>query len=323
MGTVRRVVVTGLSAVGPPGIGKGAVWDGLLSGQSYVGPIQAFDASSFDCSIGSEIKDFSCRDFVPKSYRKAVKVMARDIQLAVAAADTAVRDAGLKTKGIDGDGYEIEPARLGCNIGAGLISCDLTEMAGAVQYAMDEQGRFSIEKWGEEGMTHLTPLWLLKYLPNMLACHVTIVHDAQGPSNTITCAEASSHLAVGEAFGTIARGAATACLCGGVESKINPMSLMRQTLFERLTTQSNDDPPAAVRPFDASASGTVVSEGGGVLVLEDLDVQNQADGSLLRELENVEVSDNLLITLTLKAEKPTMSQMPIVTAIEVVRTSSL
>src|SRR6185295_17634802 len=107
---------------------------------------------------------------------------------------------------------------------------------------------------GREGMNQLTPLWLLKYLPNMLACHVTIIHELKGPSNTITCAEASSHLAIGEAFRTIQR--------GGAESKVNPMGLIRQTLLKRLTEQHNDSPTTALAPFDQSAIGSAIAEGG-------------------------------------------------------------
>ena len=76
-------------------------------------------------------------------------------------------------------------------------------------------------------MRQLTPLWLLKYLPNMLACHVTIIHELKGPSNTITCADASSHLAIGEAFRTIQRGDADLAICGGAESKVTEMGLLR------------------------------------------------------------------------------------------------
>ena len=120
-------------------------------------------------------------------------------------------------------------------------------------------------------MNNLTPLWLLKFLPNMLSCHVTIVHDAQAPANTITCGEASSHLAIGEAFRVIARGAADMCICGGAESKLNPMGLMRQVLLKRLTTTHNDSPATACRPFDIQHDGMVISEGGGLLILEELE----------------------------------------------------
>src|SRR5262249_40552218 len=125
-------------------------------------------------------------------------------------------------------------------------------------------------KWGTDGMNNLTPLWLLKFLPNMLACHVTIVHDAQGPSNTITCGEASSHLAIGEAYKTIARGTADVCICGGAESKDHPMAPLRQSLGKRLST-SNERPEAACRPFGADRDGTVISEGGGLVILEELE----------------------------------------------------
>ena len=119
-------------------------------------------------------------------------------------------------------------------------------------------------------MNNLTPLWLLKFLPNMLACHVTIVHDARAPSNTITCGEASSHLAVGEAFRIIARGDADVCICGGAESKTNPMAVARPLLCGRLNVASNDAPHLACRPFAANRAGTVPAEGGGLLILESL-----------------------------------------------------
>src|SRR5678809_1736942 len=102
-------------------------------------------------------------------------------------------------------------------------------------------------------MNQLTPLWLLKYLPNMLACHVTIIHQLKGPSNTITCADASSHLAIGEAFRTIQRGKADLAICGGAESKINPMGFARQCLLKRVCETHNDSPADSVRPFDEQA----------------------------------------------------------------------
>jgi 3-oxoacyl-[acyl-carrier-protein] synthase II len=119
-------------------------------------------------------------------------------------------------------------------------------------------------------MTNLTPLWLLKYLPNMLACHVTIIHAAKGPSNTITCGDASGHLAAGEAARLVARGGADAAIAGGAESKLNPMGLMRQHLLKRLCAGWEGEPGSACRPFDQRHCGTVVGEGGGLLVLEDL-----------------------------------------------------
>jgi len=193
--------------------------------------------------------------------------MARDIELAVVAADDAFKDSGLKSRAYT-DTPDINGERFGCNIGAGLISADLNELAAAMNAARSGN-KLDLKAWGREGMTQLTPLWLLKYLPNMLACHVTIVHGLKGPSNTITCADASSHLAIGEAFRTIQRGDAELAICGGAESKVNPMGLIRQCLLKRVATTSNDDPAQAVRPFDATARGAAIGEGGGLLILEE------------------------------------------------------
>lgn len=272
--SARRVVITGLGPVTPIGVGAADFWNALLEGRSGIRRITSFDPSRFDSQIGGEIDGVSVNDSVPKSYRKGAKIMARDIVLAVAAAHRAVLDAGLHTKCVlergDHPGpSNVDSTRFGANIGAGLICADLPELAEAFHSAC-EGGKFSMARWGTEGMANLTPLWLLKFLPNMLACHVTIVHDAQGPSNTITCGEASSHLAIGEAFRTIARGVADVCICGGAESKTNPMALVRQSLDKRLSAR-NDDPVHACRPFAADRDGTVISEGGGLVILEALD----------------------------------------------------
>ncbi len=275
----QRVVITGLGVVTPVGIGIGETFDALVEKRCGIRRIQSFDPSNFASQVGGEIAGVKIGDVVPKGYRKAAKVMARDIELAVAAAYHAAKDAGIKTKCLvergEADAVNVDSTRFGANIGAGLICADLNELAGALAQSVDrpeagEDRGFSLGKWGE-GMKNLTPLWLLKFLPNMLACHVTIVHDCQAPSNTITCGEASSHLAIGEAYRTIARGAADICICGGAESKMNPMGLMRPTLWKRLATDANDTPESACRPFDRARRGTVAAEGGGLIILESLD----------------------------------------------------
>ncbi len=271
----RRVVISGLGPVSGLGLGIEPTWQALTAGQCAIGAVEAFDAADFDCPIAAEVRDFKVSQFVPKSYRKATKVMARDIELAVAAADLAARDAGLVTSGTavaDGDEQpSYDSTRLGAHIGAGLIAAQLDELTAALVEGRDGDGQFDIHQWGREGINHLTPLWLLKYLPNMLACHVTIIHDAQGPSNTITCAEASSGLSLGESLRVIRRGAADMCFCGGTESKINPMGLLRQTMTGRLNTTDHDPPQRAVRPYCQTAAGSAVGEGGAIVVLEALD----------------------------------------------------
>ncbi|MCD4824123.1 MAG: hypothetical protein K8S55_05910 [Phycisphaerae bacterium] len=278
----RRVAITGLGVVTPAGVGIEDTWNLIVEGRKAIRQFDVFDPGKFDCRIGGQIDDFSARKFVPKNYRKAVKVMARDIELAVAGADLAFIDAGITTKGI-GEQPDIDSKRLGCNIGAGLICTDLNELGQAVNTALVD-GKFSLKAWGEHGITNLTPLWLLKYLPNMLSCHVTIIHGAEGPSNCITCGDASGHLAAGESALYILRGAADVVVCGAAESKLNPMGLLRQGLLGRLCTSRNDAPAEAVRPFDTSHDGTAIGEGGGLIILEELGRAQQRNARVYAEL---------------------------------------
>ncbi|MSR29061.1 MAG: hypothetical protein EXS03_05735 [Phycisphaerales bacterium] len=267
-----RTFVTGIGPVSGFGLGIDPLWKGLCDGVSAIRPITAFDASGFVTSVAATIlpEHFDIRSIVPKSHRKATKVMARDIEIAVAAAHTAVHSAGLTTKGTaEGVPPTIPPDRFGCHIGAGLIPADADELACAMFTSRTPDGKFDPEAWGRTGMPNLTPLWLLKYLPNMLACHVTIIHDCQGPSNTITCAEASGGLSIGESLRVIRRGDATACLSGGAESKVNYMGMLRQTFAQRLArVPAGASGTEAVLPFDPTACGTVLGEGGGMLILE-------------------------------------------------------
>jgi 3-oxoacyl-[acyl-carrier-protein] synthase II len=250
------------------------LWGALNEGRTGIDRIGAFNPSGFPAQIGAEVPAYKVNKHVPKSHRKATKVMARDIEQAVIAADAAARDANLVTPGVDpaaGDDPTLcsyPSPRMGCQIGAGLIAADLDELTLAFAEAVNDSGEFDMHKWGAEGMQHLTPLWLLKYLPNMLACHLTIVHQTQGPSNTITCGEAASGLSVGESMRVIQRDAADMCFCGGAESKLNPLTFHRQNTLGWLSTQ-NDQPATASRPFDVNASGAVIGEGGGVLVIEE------------------------------------------------------
>jgi len=299
MNSQRRVVISGIGPVSGLGIGIESTWQSLIDGQSAIAPIEGFDASGFQCQVASEVKDFKVRDYVPKSYRKATKVMARDIELAVAAADQAAKDAGLTTKGTDPDADEASltyPSdRMGAHIGAGLIACDLDELTLALNYSKNEDGKFDIHDWGRTGMQNLTPLWLLKYLPNMLACHVTIIHDTQGPSNTITCWEASSGLSLGESLRVIQRGAADLCFCGGAESRLNPMAMIRVDFSDRLidTTQRESSDTAAPRPFDQQADGTVLGEGGGILILEALETLEKRGGKAYAEIVSMGASQTV------------------------------
>lgn len=281
----RRVVISGIGPVSALGVGRSAFWGGLTEGRSGLGRIARFDASGFECPWGGEIRNFSGKDQVPKSYRKAVKMMARDIEIAVACARAAGEDARLITRSDEaGAAPSYPPARLGCQIGAGLIAAETQELTEALVTARAPDGDpaaegFSLRVWGglqdpAAGMANLQPLWLLKYLPNMLACHVTIIHGAEGPSNTLTCSEASGPLCVAEAARVIERGDADACFAGSAESRLNLSGLMKLQLAGRLWRGqpgqvSDEGAWTLVRPFDPAARGALAGEGGGIVVVEE------------------------------------------------------
>jgi 3-oxoacyl-[acyl-carrier-protein] synthase II len=261
----RRVVITGMGLVSPIGIGPDAFWASLEAGRGGVDAIQSFPVDGLPTRAVAEVRGFDPKAYaLPKHRRalgKSLKYMARDIQLAVAAAELAIADAGLADGGVD-------PTRLGVDLGAGLISSELDELAPAITQASTSAGRFEFHAYGREGIPLIPPIWLLKYLPNMLACHISILIDCQGPSNTITEAEAASCLAIGEASRIIARGRADVMISGGADSKIHPLSLVRMGLLGQMSHW--DGPPAgACRPFDTRRDGTVAGEGAGILILEE------------------------------------------------------
>ena len=276
-------MITGIGAVSPLGLTAGKMWEGLCAGKCGIRRITAFDPAKFTCQLAGEVEEYKIQQYVPKSFRKATKLMSKDIELAVIAADEAVRDSGLVTRAIDEQKVNVEPERMAINVGAGLISCDPCELGPAVAKSIAD-GKFNIRKWGKEGIELVTPLWLLKYLPNMLACHIGIIHDIQGPSNTITCAEVSGHIAIAEAAEVIARGNTDIALAGGAEAKVNPVLIMRQCLINRATSRYNDDPERACRPFDADASGSVFGDGAGIVVLENLDNATKRGAKIYAEL---------------------------------------
>ncbi|MHC4394811.1 MAG: beta-ketoacyl-[acyl-carrier-protein] synthase family protein [Planctomycetota bacterium] len=265
-----RVAITGFGAISPLGMTAGEMWDSLSLGRCGIDKITAFDPVGFDCKLAGQVPDFKVQKFVPKTVRKATKLMSRDIELAVVAAAEALSASGFVTKAIDPENINIDPTRTAINLGAGLISCDLVELAPAVAASVTD-GSFDLRKWGKQGLEMVTPLWLLKYLPNMLACHIGIIHDIQGPSNTITCAETSGHLAIIEAGQIITRRDSDIALAGAAEAKVNPIVMIRQCLLKRATSQNNDDPATACRPFDANAKGSVFGEAAGIVILENLE----------------------------------------------------
>lgn len=253
-----RVVVTGVGVISPIGIGREAFWANLLAGQTGIRPLTAFSPAGLPSRLAAQILDFDPEKYI--YHKKFLKVMARDIQLGVAAASLAMKDAGLPRGSVD-------PNRLGVDFGAGHISTEPRELADAARsFAEDVEGGNSLARFAEDGLGQICPLWLLKQLPNMPACHVAIEHDARGPNNTITACESSALLALAEALRVIQRDAADVMIVGACSSHISPLEIARLNLYESLSRQ--DDPNAACRPFDRDRDGTVAGEGAAAFVLE-------------------------------------------------------
>jgi 3-oxoacyl-[acyl-carrier-protein] synthase II len=275
----RRSVLTGIGVACSVGLSPAAYWEALAQGKGGIHRIRQFDPGGLPAQFGGEIVDFDAKQFIDKKERKSLKVMARSIQLAVAAAQLALDDGRV-------DKQKLDPTRFGVEFGASLIASELEELAPAGQVSVNGRSGVDLERWGGEGLKHITPLWMLKYLPNMLACHVSILHNAQGPNNTVTQSDTAGLLALGEAHRILVRDQADFFLVGGGESRINPLSMVRQALFMPLS-QRNDAPEKACRPFDRRRDGMVLGEGAGVFVLEELEHARRRGARIYAEVLGV------------------------------------
>lgn len=274
---IPRVVITGLGVVSPIGVGKEAFWRNLSSGQSGIDFLTSVPADNLPSKLAGEVRDFNPVDYI--YHKKFLKVMSRDIQLGVSAASIAMQDSGI-TDGV------VDPLRMGVEFGAGRISSTPEELVAAVADLESSDGVEEFTRWGEDRMGRICPLWMLRQLPNMPACHVAIAHNAQGPNNTITSREASALLCLEEATRTIERRAADVMIVGACSSMTDPLDIARLNLFESLS-QREDDPQAACRPFDRDRDGAVVGEGSAVFVLEEYEHARRRGADIYAELIGV------------------------------------
>ena len=251
-----RVVITGVGVVSPLGIGPEAFWESLCQQRSGVDVLPAVAALDLPLRIGAAVKDFDPKQYVKP--RKALKVMSREIQMGFAAASMAVEHAGWQPG-------QLPPDRTGVLFASDMLYCEPTESVSAYGHCT-ENGKFHAEQWGGVFMSELYPLWMLMYLPNMVACHIGIAHDARGPNNTICQGEASSLLALIEAAGIIERGHADVMITGGSSSRMTATSMLYRGM-DRLSHRI-DSPQSACRPFDATRDGAVNGEGAAAFVLE-------------------------------------------------------
>ena len=256
MAEVTEVVITGIGVVSPIGMGQDAFWNSLMQGRGGVAPFSFAEGTNMPVRFGGEVRDFDGKQFVQP--RKSLKVMCREIQTGYSAAILALQDAGVQPGAVDAD-------RFGVVLGSEMFHCDVQEMADAYLKCV-VSGQLHRELWGESAMTDLYPLWMLKYLPNMVACHLAIRQDARGPNNTITMDEVSSLLAVIESVCVIQRGAADVMIAGGSGTRVNVTRILYRG--DRDWSHRNAEPARASRPFDASRDGIVPGEGAGALILE-------------------------------------------------------
>jgi 3-oxoacyl-[acyl-carrier-protein] synthase II len=252
----REIVVTAAGVVCPIGVGLPALWAALCEGRSGVRRLDYYDLPDIPIPIGGPILDFDPKPFIKN--RKSLKVMSREIQFAVSAAEMAAEQAGHRASPFD-------PERFGVVFGADVIHCDLPEIMPAFHSCMVE-GKFEFHRWGHAAMADLFPLWMLKYLPNMHACHIGLTQDARGPNNSLALGDVSSLSATIEAARVIERGHADAMIAGGAGSRIHPTILFRS--MAQGLSQRGDNPEKACRPFDADRDGLVNGEGTAAYMLE-------------------------------------------------------
>lgn len=240
----RRVVITGMGMVSPVGLDLATSWESVIKGKSGIGQITSFDASAYDTKIAGEVKGFNPDDVIAK---KEQKKMDRFIHLTLAATKMALADAGVQFT-------EDEKERVGTIIGVGLGGLPIIE----------KQHQILMER----GPSRLSPFFIPSIIANLAAGQVSMAYGLKGPSFCTTSACASGAHAIGESAEYIRRGVVDFMVCGGAESCVSPMAIGGFGAMRALSTR-NDSPQTASRPWDRDRDGFVLSEGSGILILED------------------------------------------------------
>lgn len=253
------ILITGLGVVSPLGVGCEKLWAGLVENRSGVSIRPEFTETDWPFRLAARVNDFDPRLLVKP--RKALKVMCSPIQQGCAAANLAVEQAGLLNS-------HFNPDRFATVFGTEIFLADPSEMRDAFSKCIDG-GQYQHAHWGTAGISQIEPLWMLKYLPNMVASHISIALDARGPSNSICQGDASSLLAIIEAAELLNRGWADLAVAGGTGSNIQLTSMLYRGA-ERLSRRIHE-PEGASRPFDRERDGEVAGEGAAAIVLETAD----------------------------------------------------
>ncbi len=256
---MRRVVVTGLGAVTPLGVGVQATWDAVLAGKSGVGPITRFDAKDFSTTIAAEVKGFDPEQFIDK---KEIKRMDPFIHYGMAAANMAMEDSGLVIDAALGP-------KVGVYMGSGLGGLSTLE-------------RYH-KMYLEGGPKKISPFFIPMLISNLAPGHIAMRYGAKGPNIATTTACAASSHAVGEGFHSIRSGVCEAVIAGGAEATITPLGLGGFCSMKALSTR-NDHPEIASRPFDKDRDGFIMGEGAAILLLEELEHAKGRGAKIYAEL---------------------------------------
>lgn len=241
----RRVVITGMGTLNPLGNDVASTWEAVVSGRSGIGPITQFDTSEYKSRFAGEVRDF---DPVALFGRKEARRMDRVTQFAVAAVNQALAAAALDRAAVDRD-------RVGVIIGSGL---------GAIGANIE-----AVKAFGEKGPGRVNPFYIPMMLADTPAAVVAIEHGFRGPNMSVATACATSNNALGEAARMIQDGLCDVMVAGASEACILPLPLAAFCVMGALSAR-NEAPQAASRPFDLNRDGFVLSEGSGVLILEEL-----------------------------------------------------
>ncbi len=259
IGPSGRVVVTGIGAVTPLGIGVEDSWRGLVSGQSGIGPVTHFDCSDYPTRIAGEVKGFEAEQFVDK---KEARRMDRFIALAAASAKMAVEDAAFPSD----DEVKVNTGVL---IGSGI---------GGLDTMYEQVGRIM-----SSGPGKVSPFFVPYMIPDMASGYVSIMHGFRGPNTCVVTACATGTNSIGDAYEIIKRGDAVAMLAGGAEAPIGQIALAGFCAARAMSTR-NDEPQRASRPFDKERDGFVIAEGSAVLVLEDYEFAKSRGAKMYAEV---------------------------------------
>ena len=255
---MKRVVVTGMGAITPIGLGVEKYWEGIKAGKTGFGPITKFDTTDYKVKLAAEVKDFNAKEYMdPKSARR----MELFCQYAVAAAKEAIEDAKL-------DMEQEDPYRVGCSVGSGIGSLEILER--------------DHKKLLEKGPSRLSPLLIPMMISNMAAGNVSIQFGLKGKSINVVTACATGTHSIGEAYRTIQYGDADVMIAGGTESSVTPIGIGGFTALTALSTE--EDPTKCSIPFDKNRSGFVMGEGAGVIVLEELEHAKKRGAKIYAEV---------------------------------------